>query len=66
MISGYRSYLDNQSQLEDFWLGQAAAGLETDIAELTGRLEAVTAQQVAAAAQKLELDTVYFLKGLEG
>ena len=29
MISGYRSYLDNQSQLEDFWLGQAAAGLET-------------------------------------
>ena len=66
VISGYRSYLDNQSQLEDFWLGQAAAGLETDIAELTGRLEAVTAQQVAAAAQKLELDTVYFLKGLEG
>ena len=66
VISGYRSYLDNQSQLEDFWLGQAAAGLDTDIEELTSRLEGVTASQVAAAAQKLELDTVYFLKGLEG
>jgi predicted Zn-dependent peptidase len=66
VISGYRSYLDNQGQLEDFWLGQAAAGLDTEIEELTSRLEGVTASQVAAAAQKLELDTVYFLKGVEG
>ena len=30
------------------------------------RLKTVTREQVAAAAQKLELDTVYFLNGKEG
>ena len=50
----------------DLWLGQAAAGLEEPPEEFAARLEGVTREQVAAAAQKLELDTVYFLKGKEG
>ena len=33
--------------------------------ELAARLETVTREQVAAAARKLELDTVYFRKGQE-
>ena len=48
------------------WLGQTAAGLETGIEELVAQLEQVTREQVAQAAQKLELDTIYFLKGTEG
>ena len=65
LISGHLSTLDDQGRLEEFWLGQAAAGLDAGVEELAGRLAAVTREQVAAAAQRLELDTVYFLKGQE-
>ena len=44
----------------------AAAGLDTTIPELTAQFEEVTREQVSAVARKLELDTVYFLKGKEG
>ena len=66
LISGHLSTLDDQGRQEEFWLGQAAAGLDTTIEELCAQFETVTAQQVAEAAQKLELDTIYFLKGKEG
>ena len=66
LIGGHLSTLDDQSRLEEFWLGQTAAGLDTGIEELVEGLTAVTREQVAAAAQKLELDTVYFLNGKEG
>ena len=42
------------------------AGLDEPPQELAGRLEQVTAEQVARAAAKLELDTIYFLCGKEG
>ncbi len=54
LIGGHRSTLDDQSRLEEFWLGQTAAGLDTGIEELVEGLKAVTREQVAAAAQKLE------------
>jgi len=65
LIGACRSTLDDQGRQEDFWLGQAAAGLEEDPEQFAARLEEVTKEQVSAAAQKLELDTVYFLKGKE-
>lgn len=65
VVSGYRSILDSQGRLEDFWLGQAAAGIDEGPEGLCARLEQVTREQAAAAAQKLSLDTVYFLKGKE-
>ena len=37
-----------------------------DIPALCAQLETVTKEQVAQAAQKLQLDTIYFLKGKEG
>ena len=64
-LEGARRTLDDQGRQEEFWLGQAAAGLDTTIEELCARFETVTREQVAAAAQKLELDTIYFLKGKE-
>ena len=57
---------DSQGRQEDYWLGQATAeSLETP-KKLADRVERVTREQVAAVAQKLTLDTVYFLKGMEG
>ena len=63
LISGHLATLDDQGRQEEFWLGQAAAGLDSTIPQLAAQFEAVTREQVAAAARKLELDTIYFLKG---
>lgn len=65
LVGGHLSSLDAQDRLEDFWLGQAAAGVETGIEELVQRLEGVTRDEVCRMAQRLELDTIYFLKGQE-
>ena len=65
VVSTLRTTLDNQSRLEDYWLGQGAAGLTEGPDELAERVEAVTRAQVVEAAQDLTLDTVYFLKGRE-
>ena len=65
LLSGHLSTRDDQGRLEEFWLGQAAAGLDTGVEELAERFASITREQVAAAAQRLELDTVYFLNGQE-
>jgi len=65
LIGGYRAALDEQGRQEEFWLGQAAAGLETPPETLCAQLETVTREQITAVAKKLELDTIYFLKGKE-
>ena len=65
VVSTLMTTLDSQGRLEDYWLGQAAAGLDEPPEELARRVERVTREQAAAAAQKLKLDTIYFLKGKE-
>lgn len=66
LTSAYRALLDSQGQVEDFWFSQAVAGVDESPEELSKRVEAVTGEQVAAVAQKLQLDTVYYLTGKEG
>ena len=66
VVSTLRATMDAQGRLEDYWLGQAVAGLEEPPQALEARVEAVTREQVVAVAQKMELDTIYFLKGKEG
>jgi len=66
VISALMTTLDAQDQMEEFWLGQAAAGLDTGIDWLARQLEAVTKEQVVKVAHSMELDTIYFLKGQEG
>ena len=63
VVSTLLTTLDAQSRLEDYWLGQAAAGLSEGPDELAAREEQVTREEAVAAAQDLILDTVYFLKG---
>ena len=66
IMTAYMTTLDSQSRLEDYWLGQSVAGVEEGLEEFAGRIEQVTREQVVQAAHKLELDTIYFLKGKEG
>ncbi len=61
VISSLHASLDAQTRLEDFWLGQAAAGLTEGPMELAERVAAVTLEQVVEIAVGVELDTIYFL-----
>lgn len=62
--SSLRAAQDSPVQLDEFYTGLALAGGD-DLPVLMQRLQALTAQELAAAAEKLSLDTVYFLKGVE-
>ena len=66
LIGACQATLDDQGRQEEYWMGQTAAGLELAPEEFAAQLEAVTREQVSAAARKLELDTIHFLKGKEG
>ena len=46
--------------------GQAVAGRTGSMEDLAGQLAAVQRSDVVEAAQTLTLDTVYFLKGVQG
>lgn len=65
VVSALLTSLDAQGRLEDYWLGQAVAGVSETPEELARRVESVTLEQVVAAAGRVTLDTVYFLKGKE-
>lgn len=65
VITALQTIQDSQGRLEDFWLGQAVAGLTQGPEDLMAKLEQVTAEQVADIARRVTLDTVYFLKGQE-
>jgi len=64
-VSSLLTVLDSQGRQEDWWLGQAVAGLTEAPDALAHRVDAVSVEAAVAAAQALSLDTVYFLKGTE-
>ena len=57
---------DSQVGLCRFYRGQALAEPSLTLEELTAMVREVTAEEVKAAAGRLELDTVYLLTGDEG
>jgi predicted Zn-dependent peptidase len=57
--------MDSPGSLENYYVGQAIDGLDESLAQLSDRVRAVTREDVVAAAQGLQLDTIYFLKGVE-
>lgn len=63
VVSGLTSGEDSQSLLEYYWQAQAAAGLQQKPEDLAEAVEQVTAEQVVAVAERMELDAIYFLKG---
>lgn len=64
IISSYDSLYDDQRYIQNFYLGEHIAGTNRDIEQAKEQILKVTPQDVAKAAKKLELDTVYFLKGV--
>lgn len=66
VVTALQTTLDSQSRMADYWLGQAVAGLEEGPEELARRVEQVCVEQVTQVAQRLQLDTIYFLNGKEG
>lgn len=66
VVTALRTTMDSQGRMADYWLGQAVAGMTDGPEDLVAKIEQVTAEQLAPVARKLELDTIYFLKGKEG
>lgn len=65
IVSALISAQDSQGRLEDYWLGQAIAGQSEAPEALCARVEAVGLEDVVSVAKRVELDTIYFLKGQE-
>ena len=63
LVSAIRAQSDSPLQMDELYLGQAILGVWRDAEERIAAVRAVTAEDVAAAAKRLTLDTVYFLEG---
>lgn len=63
VCNSLRGVHDAPGAIENYYATGALSGLGMAPAEYIRRVEQVTAEQVAKAAQSLELNTVYFLKG---
>lgn len=57
-----RSAMDAPARLDEFYIGNAVEEGD-DLPVLIEKLNALTAEELRRAAQKLSLDTIYFLKG---
>lgn len=64
-IEALRAVSDSLTSLGGFVLTQLITGKNSTIEKEIEKMRAVTKEQVVAAARKLRLDTVYFLKGEE-
>ena len=65
LISGLRGTHDSPSGIEGYYSSGALSGLGWTPAEYIAAVEKVDREAVAAAARGLQLDTVYFLKGVQ-
>lgn len=65
LINSLESYYDDQRYLQNFYLGEYISGTNRSIDEVKEQIKQVTIEDIKKVASKLELDTVYFLKGKE-
>ena len=66
VVNGLRGRLDSQGQMEDDCVTKLIYGeAPDDGSALIQAVERVTADQIAQAAQKIKLDTIYRLTGKE-
>ena len=64
--SAIKQVYDEPSSMEMWWLGRMLSGRDTSPEDEIDRIEGVTKADVASAAQKIQLDTVYFMNGTGG
>lgn len=57
-----RSTMDSLARMDEFYVG-CAVECGDDVPELLEKLDALTAEDLCRVAQKLSVDTIYFLKG---
>jgi len=65
LLSGLRSTTDSPGAIESFFANGAISGLTMDLQQYADAVMAVTLNDVAAAAEKLSLQTTFFLKGVQ-
>lgn len=65
LINIFKSYNDNQYILRDFYYTGMLCGNLLTIPQVIERINSVTREQINAAFKKINLNTVYFLKGKE-
>ena len=66
LINQLRSQLDNPNSLISFYLDADIGGRRHGFSDVMEKIQQVTPEQVVEAASKIQLDTVYFLRGEEG
>lgn len=62
LIFALRSTMDSPARLDEFYIGNAVSNGD-DIPKLIEKLNALKTEDLRLAAQKLSVDTIYFLKG---
>lgn len=65
IVSALTSGQDAQAHMEDFWLAQNVTNLSETQSQLAQRIEKVTMEEVVTIAKGIQLDTIYFLTGME-
>ena len=65
LLSDLKTALDSPGRLDDYAIGQRAAGLEGGMDELARGIAGVTREQVVQAARRVTLDTIFTLRGTE-
>ena len=65
VLSSLRAGMDSPGRLDDYSLGQIVAHQDGTMEQLMDQVRQTTLEQVVAAAKTLQLDTIYFLKGME-
>ncbi|MCI8387011.1 MAG: insulinase family protein [Clostridiales bacterium] len=63
IINAYRELADSARGLESWYLGRLIDGVDGEPDDVVARLSAVTRDEIIAAANKVSLDTIYFLNG---
>lgn len=63
VISGLKQMSDSPSATEAFHFRRYLATVEESAEECAAKIESVTLEEIVAVAQKVRLDTVYFLMG---
>ena len=64
-VNSINSMSDNTFVLDDFYLGKIISGKMVEFDEIIKSIKKVTKEDVMRVAHKIQLDTVYFLKGCE-
>ncbi len=63
LVNAYRRVADDPASLEEYWIDEAVFGTHNAPETMMARVQAVTVADVVRAANRLALDTVYFLRG---